>query len=116
MLPPDRAYRREANAKSVPGTQQNSHNYQSQQQQQQQQLSTMQKVMRFAERDDLLLYLTAAFGIIMPAIMYFFYRTMHNKYHAYCKKVIHLFLFSKTFNIEFFFLTLKYLAKRKKKN
>ncbi|KAL7078141.1 hypothetical protein ACQ4LE_002544 [Meloidogyne hapla] len=48
--------------------------------QQQQTLSTLQKVVRYAEKDDFLLYLTAAFGIIMPGIMYFFYRYVHNRY------------------------------------
>ncbi|KAF7630914.1 hypothetical protein Mgra_00008833 [Meloidogyne graminicola] len=43
-------------------------------------LSTLQKVVRYAEKDDFLLYLTAAFGIIMPGIMYFFYRYVHNRY------------------------------------
>nr|CAD2137768.1 unnamed protein product [Meloidogyne enterolobii] len=64
MIPhqPNQGFKREANA------------------QHQQTLSTLQKVVRYAEKDDFLLYLTAAFGIIMPGIMYFFYRYVHNRY------------------------------------
>ncbi|KAI3413638.1 hypothetical protein GPALN_011127 [Globodera pallida] len=43
-------------------------------------LGTIQKAIRYAEKDDLLLYITAAFGIFMPAVMYFFYRYIHNRY------------------------------------
>ncbi|KAL3090148.1 hypothetical protein niasHS_006600 [Heterodera schachtii] len=49
-------------------------------------LSTIQKVIRYAEKDDLLLYVTAAFGIFMPAVMYFFYRYMHNRFKQAAKK------------------------------
>ncbi|KAI1729200.1 flavodoxin family protein [Ditylenchus destructor] len=66
MVPPDPAFRREANAPA--------------------QLSAVQKVVRYAEKDDLLLYITALFGIIMPALMYFFYKTVHAKFHAYNTK------------------------------
>lgn len=66
MIPPERtAYKRDVNVQSTgPPT-------------------TIQKIMRFAEKDDLLLYITAAFGILMPAVMYFFYRTVHSKYRQY---------------------------------
>ncbi|KAI1721370.1 flavodoxin family protein [Ditylenchus destructor] len=69
MVPPDPAFRREANAPA--------------------QLSGVQKVVRYAEKDDLLLYITALFGIIMPALMYFFYKTVHAKFHAYNTKRKH---------------------------
>jgi len=64
MIPPERGFKREANAQSTP-------------------VSTMEKVVRYTEKDDLLLYITAGFGIFMPAIMYFIYRTIHSKYHQY---------------------------------
>ena len=61
MIPPDRSgFKRESNA--------------------QQALSTLQQVVRYAEKDDLLLYVTAAFGVLMPGVMYLFYRHVHNRY------------------------------------
>ncbi|KAE9551166.1 hypothetical protein FO519_005611 [Halicephalobus sp. NKZ332] len=50
-----------------------------------QQLSSMEKLIRYAEKDDWLLYVTALFGILMPGIMYFFYRKAHNAYEEYAK-------------------------------
>lgn len=73
MIPnPERGFKREANAKPV-------------------QLSTIQKVVRYAEKDDFLLYFTALFGIFMPALMYFFYKTVHTKYNGYTQKVLSFF-------------------------
>lgn len=68
MIAPNSGFRREANAHQTS-------------------LSTLQKVVRYAEKDDLLLYITAAFGVLMPAIMYFFYRYVHNRYQQN-KKVL----------------------------
>lgn len=50
-----------------------------------QQLSSMEKLIRYAEKDDWLLYVTALFGILMPGIMYFFYKKAHNAYLDYAK-------------------------------
>uniref|UniRef100_A0AC34RIW6 Uncharacterized protein n=1 Tax=Panagrolaimus sp. JU765 TaxID=591449 RepID=A0AC34RIW6_9BILA len=50
-----------------------------------QQLSSMEKLIRYAEKDDWLLYLTALFGILMPGIMYFFYKKAHNAYLKYSR-------------------------------
>lgn len=47
--------------------------------------SAFERLVRYAEKDDLLLYLTALFGIFMPAVMYFVYKTIHAKYQAYAK-------------------------------
>uniref|UniRef100_A0A915DG93 Uncharacterized protein n=1 Tax=Ditylenchus dipsaci TaxID=166011 RepID=A0A915DG93_9BILA len=66
MVPPQSGFKREPNAAA--------------------QLSAVQKVVRYAEKDDLLLYITAIFGIIMPALMYFFYRTVHSRFHDYNSK------------------------------
>jgi len=44
-------------------------------------------VVKFAESNDFLLYLTATFGVLMPAVMYFFYKTVHHRYHEYNKRV-----------------------------
>uniref|UniRef100_A0A914YVS6 Flavodoxin-like domain-containing protein n=1 Tax=Panagrolaimus superbus TaxID=310955 RepID=A0A914YVS6_9BILA len=46
-------------------------------------LSTMEKLVRYAEKDDLLLYMTALFGILMPGIMYFLYKKAHTSYLEY---------------------------------
>uniref|UniRef100_A0AC35EWV2 Uncharacterized protein n=1 Tax=Panagrolaimus sp. PS1159 TaxID=55785 RepID=A0AC35EWV2_9BILA len=46
-------------------------------------LSTMEKLVRYAEKDDLLLYMTALFGILMPGIMYFLYKKAHTAYLEY---------------------------------
>ncbi|CAD5213407.1 unnamed protein product [Bursaphelenchus okinawaensis] len=69
MWPPDRGFRRE------PPTNLDLEN-----------LSTFEKIIRYAEKDDLLLYLTALFGVFMPAVMYFVYKTAHAKYEQYAKK------------------------------
>uniref|UniRef100_A0A183C2F4 Mitochondrial import inner membrane translocase subunit Tim21 n=1 Tax=Globodera pallida TaxID=36090 RepID=A0A183C2F4_GLOPA len=63
MLPPD-PEKGSGFRKAAGGTQQSTES-----------LGTIQKAIRYAEKDDLLLYITAAFGIFMPAVMYFFYRT-----------------------------------------
>ncbi|KAI6176770.1 Flavodoxin-like domain-containing protein [Aphelenchoides bicaudatus] len=69
MWPPDRSgFKRE------PGSQQ------------QEALTTFEKIIRYAEKDDMLLYATALFGIVMPAVMYFVYRSAHSKYQVYAKK------------------------------
>uniref|UniRef100_A0A1I7SG73 RSN1_TM domain-containing protein n=1 Tax=Bursaphelenchus xylophilus TaxID=6326 RepID=A0A1I7SG73_BURXY len=69
MWPPDRGFRRE------PPTNLDAEN-----------ISAFEKIIRYAEKDDLLLYLTALFGVFMPAVMYFVYKTAHAKYEAYAKK------------------------------
>ncbi|KAI6188488.1 Flavodoxin-like domain-containing protein [Aphelenchoides besseyi] len=46
----------------------------------------LDKIIRYAEKDDLLLYATAVFGILMPAVMYFVYKTVHAKYQVYAKR------------------------------
>lgn len=73
MPDPERGFRREANAKQAD-------------------FSTIQKVVRYTENNDILLYVTALFGIVMPGLIYFFYKTVHTKYHAYNQKVFFNFL------------------------
>lgn len=51
----------------------------------QESMTIFEKIVRYAEKDDILLYATAVFGIIMPAIMYFVYRKVHAKYQIYAK-------------------------------
>lgn len=68
--------------------------------QQQEPLTTFEKIIRYAEKDDMLLYATAIFGlvaliernlfgkcfrIVMPAVMYFVYKSAHAKYQVYAK-------------------------------
>lgn len=53
--------------------------------QQHESLSTIDRIVRYAEKDDFLLYATALFGIIMPGIMYFVYKAAHAKYQVYAK-------------------------------
>ncbi|KAI6239053.1 Flavodoxin-like domain-containing protein [Aphelenchoides fujianensis] len=65
--PPERGFPREPKAQQV-------------------QMSTFEKIVRYAEKDDLLLYATALFGILMPAVMYFVYKAAHTKYLAYSKR------------------------------
>jgi hypothetical protein len=52
---------------------------------QQSSLTTFEKIVRYSERNDILLYATAIFGIVMPAIMYFVYKAAHSKYQVYAK-------------------------------
>lgn len=49
-------------------------------------LSTIERIVRYAEKDDLLLYITAVFGVLMPMFMYLLYKHIHAKYSEYSKK------------------------------
>ncbi|KAM3722639.1 NADPH-dependent diflavin oxidoreductase [Dirofilaria immitis] len=48
--------------------------------------SSLDSFIRAAERDDLLLYITAAVGIIMPGFVYMFYQYAHKLYNEYAKR------------------------------
>jgi hypothetical protein len=50
------------------------------------QLSAVEKIVRYAEKDDMLLYVTATAGVILPGLMYALYKYVHTKYHAYAKR------------------------------
>jgi hypothetical protein len=50
-------------------------------------LSTIARIVRMGETNDLLLYMTAIFGVLMPALMYFFYRAVHQRYAEYNNRV-----------------------------
>lgn len=46
-------------------------------------LSNLEKLIRYAEKNDLLLYITAFFGVFMPALVYFIYKRAHLMYKNY---------------------------------
>ncbi|VDK49476.1 unnamed protein product [Anisakis simplex] len=48
--------------------------------------SSLESLVRAAEKDDLLLYLTAICGIFMPGIVYILYHYLHKMYENYSKK------------------------------
>lgn len=45
--------------------------------------SSLANFIRVAERDDVLLYVTAAVGIFMPGCVYMFYQYAHSLYTEY---------------------------------
>lgn len=48
---------------------------------------SLANLMRVAERDDLLLYVTAAIGIFMPGCVYMFYQYAHKLYTGYIEVI-----------------------------
>lgn len=47
----------------------------------------MGQLLHDLEKDDILLYLTAIIGVIMPGVMYLFYWKAHAYYHKHYGKV-----------------------------
>ncbi|TKR78220.1 hypothetical protein L596_019062 [Steinernema carpocapsae] len=45
----------------------------------------LERIVRYGEKDDLLLYVTAFIGVVMPAIVYILYHKAHNVYQRYAK-------------------------------
>uniref|UniRef100_A0A914CAK7 Uncharacterized protein n=1 Tax=Acrobeloides nanus TaxID=290746 RepID=A0A914CAK7_9BILA len=49
-------------------------------------LSALEKLVRRLEKDDILLYVTAFFGVFMPALVYLIYRQVHSSYYSYSER------------------------------